>query len=115
MLSTDKFNELCREQQRTVDELADHLARGGFEKQKAVVAVKNWQKGLFKPKPSAEDIRDRVIRRGKRFSRLVLILSLCSHIGEEGSISHPINNGSKRSGCDGCLEIHEKARCDHDR
>jgi large subunit ribosomal protein L22 len=57
MLSTDKFNELCRERQMSVDELADHLARGGFDRQKAVVAVKNWQKGLFKPKPSAEDIR----------------------------------------------------------
>jgi large subunit ribosomal protein L22 len=57
MLSTEKFNELCREQQISVDELADHLARGGFDKQKAAVAVKNWQKGLFKPKPSAEDLR----------------------------------------------------------
>jgi large subunit ribosomal protein L22 len=57
MLSADKLKELCRQQQISVDDLASHLARGGFDRQKAVVAVKNWQKGLFKPEPRAEDIR----------------------------------------------------------
>jgi large subunit ribosomal protein L22 len=57
MLSADKLQELCRQQQISVDELASHLARGGFDRQKATVAVKNWQKGLFKPEPGAEDIR----------------------------------------------------------
>jgi len=41
----------------SADELAGHLARGGFDRQKATVAVKNWQKGLFKPEPHADDIR----------------------------------------------------------
>ena len=57
MLSTEKLNELCRDRQISVDELAGHLARGGFNSQKAAVAVKNWQKGLFKPEPCTEDIR----------------------------------------------------------
>jgi len=57
MLSADKLKELCRQQQISVDELASHLARGGFDRQKATVAVKNWQKGLLKPEPRAEDIR----------------------------------------------------------
>jgi large subunit ribosomal protein L22 len=57
MLSTEKLNELCRDQQISVEELASHLARGGFDQQKATVAVKNWQKGLFKPEPGVEDIR----------------------------------------------------------
>ena len=57
MLSADKLKELCRQQQISVDELASHLARGGFDRQKAAVAVKNWQKGLLKPEPRAEDIR----------------------------------------------------------
>ena len=57
MLSADKLKELCRQQQISIDELASHLARGGFDRQKATVAVKNWQKGLFKPEPRAEDIR----------------------------------------------------------
>lgn len=41
----------------SADALASHLARGGFDRQKATVAVKNWQKGLFKPEPRADDIR----------------------------------------------------------
>lgn len=57
MLSADKLNELCRRQQISVDDLADHLARGGFNKEKAAAAVRNWQKGLFKPVPRREDIR----------------------------------------------------------
>jgi large subunit ribosomal protein L22 len=57
MLSADKLKELCRQQQISVDDLASHLARGGFDRQKATAAVKNWQKGLFKPEPQAEDIR----------------------------------------------------------
>ncbi|MGB2865114.1 MAG: 50S ribosomal protein L22 [Sedimentisphaerales bacterium] len=57
MLSADKLKELCHEQRISVDELASHLARGGFDSQKAAVAVKNWQKGLFKPEPRADDIR----------------------------------------------------------
>jgi large subunit ribosomal protein L22 len=57
MLSADKLKELCRQQRISVDELAGHLARAGFNKQKAIAAVKNWQKGLFNPEPQAEDIR----------------------------------------------------------
>ena len=57
MLSADKLKELCQQQQISIDELAGHLARGGFDRQKATVAVKNWQKGLLKPEPRAEDIR----------------------------------------------------------
>lgn len=57
MLSADKLKELSKEQQISVDTLASHLARGGFDKAKAVAAVKNWQKGLFRPLPGAEDVR----------------------------------------------------------
>ena len=41
----------------SADSLAGHLARGAFDRQKAAVAIKNWQKGLFKPEPHTEDIR----------------------------------------------------------
>ena len=57
MLSADKLKELCQEQQIDLGELASHLARGGFSREKAAVAIKNWQKGLLKPKPHADDIR----------------------------------------------------------
>lgn len=57
MLSADKLKELTKEKKIGVDTLAGHLARGGFDKKKAVAAVKNWQKGLFKPIPGTEDVR----------------------------------------------------------
>ena len=57
MLSADKLKELVTERNMGVEELADRLARGGFSKQKAVVAIKNWQRGLYKPQPGMDDIR----------------------------------------------------------
>jgi large subunit ribosomal protein L22 len=57
MLSANKLKELCRQRQRGAEQLAEQLARGGFSKRQAAAAVKNWQKGLFKPIPGSEDIR----------------------------------------------------------
>jgi large subunit ribosomal protein L22 len=57
MLSANKLKELCQQQQMNVEQLADHLARPGLDKRGSVVAIQNWQKGLFKPKPRADDIR----------------------------------------------------------
>lgn len=57
MLSANKLKELSKERRIGVDALASHLARGGFDKDKAVAAVRNWQKGLFKPQPGTEDVR----------------------------------------------------------
>ncbi len=57
MLSANKLKELCQQQQMNLEQLADQLARPGLDKKGSVVAVRNWQKGLFKPKPRADDIR----------------------------------------------------------
>ena len=57
MLSTDKLKEVCQKKQMNVEQLAEQLVRGGLDKKKAVAAVKNWRKGLYKPTPSKEDIR----------------------------------------------------------
>ncbi len=57
MLSANKLKELCKQQQMNVEQLADHLARPGLNKRESIVAIQNWQKGLFKPKPRADDIR----------------------------------------------------------
>jgi large subunit ribosomal protein L22 len=57
MLSANKLKELCQERKLGVDELAERLARGSLSRQKAAAAVKNWQKGLYKPLPSVDDIR----------------------------------------------------------
>ncbi len=56
MLSSDKLNEQCKKQQVGVDQLAGHLARGGFSREAAISAIRNWQKKLFKPQPTTEDI-----------------------------------------------------------
>ena len=57
MLSVNKLNKLCRQRKADIEQLASQLARGGFDREKAVTAIKNWQKGLFKPIPRSEDIR----------------------------------------------------------
>ena len=57
MLSAEKFKDLCQLRQLDVRQLAGHLARAGFNEREAAVAVMNWQRGLFKPKPRAEDVR----------------------------------------------------------
>ncbi len=57
MLSAAKLQELCRERQMDIGQLAERLAGAKLNKKQAVAAVKNWQKGLFKPEPRADDIR----------------------------------------------------------
>jgi large subunit ribosomal protein L22 len=57
MLSADKLKQLVQESQMDVEQLARHLVGAGRDRNKAIASVKNWQKGLFKPQPSAEDVR----------------------------------------------------------
>ena len=57
MLSANKLKELCQQRQMDVEQLAGQLVRGGLDRGKAMAAVKNWQKGLFKPIPCTEDVR----------------------------------------------------------
>jgi large subunit ribosomal protein L22 len=56
MLSADKLKDLCRERQMSVGQLATHLVRGSRSQKNCVAAIRNWQKGLFKPKPTSDDI-----------------------------------------------------------
>ena len=56
MLSPEKLKEYCRERQMDVGQLADRLVGARLSKKQAVAAVKNWQKGLFKPEPRPDDI-----------------------------------------------------------
>ena len=57
MLSATKLKELCGQRQLDVVSIAGQLARGGLSREKAESAIKNWQKGLFKPIPRSEDIQ----------------------------------------------------------
>jgi large subunit ribosomal protein L22 len=57
MLSASKLKQFSEQRKVSVEQLAGQLARTGLDKQAAVSAVKNWQKGLFKPIPRGEDVR----------------------------------------------------------
>jgi len=57
MLSGNKLKELCQESNTGVDQLAAHMAHGGFSREDAASAVKNWQKCLYKPQPQTEDVQ----------------------------------------------------------
>ncbi len=70
MLSCSRLKELCSRQKIGVGQLAGHLARGGFDRKAAVSALRNWQKGLCKPKASGEDIERLASSLGVEVSRL---------------------------------------------
>jgi large subunit ribosomal protein L22 len=57
MLSAQKLKELCQLRQMNAASLGSHIATGGRDIKEASKAVKNWQRGLFKPKPSQGDIK----------------------------------------------------------
>lgn len=57
MLSATKLKEIAKQQQVGVEDLARRIVRGGLDMKDAVAAVRNWQRGLFKPQPRSEDIR----------------------------------------------------------
>ncbi len=57
MLSATRLKELCQQRRMGIEQLASQLVRGGLDSKEAATAVKNWQKGLFRPIPCREDIR----------------------------------------------------------
>lgn len=56
MLSSRKLKAICSKSQVDIERLTSHLARGGFDRKSALSAMKNWQKGLYKPQPKTEDV-----------------------------------------------------------
>ena len=56
MLSAVKLRKLCEQRRISVRQLAGQIVRAGLDEKRAVAAIGNWQKGLFKRKPSKEDI-----------------------------------------------------------
>jgi large subunit ribosomal protein L22 len=57
MISAVKLKELSRARKVTTEELAGYLLRRGLDRNEAVAAVNNWQKGLYKPRPQKNDIQ----------------------------------------------------------
>jgi len=57
MLSADKLKRIIGQRRMSIEELSTQLVRGRLGEKKAAAAIRNWQKGLFKPIPRQEDIR----------------------------------------------------------
>jgi large subunit ribosomal protein L22 len=57
MLSAAKLKRFCEQRQMSTEQLATQLVRGGLNNEEAAAAVKNWQRGLFRPIPRKDDVR----------------------------------------------------------
>jgi large subunit ribosomal protein L22 len=57
MLSPAKLKEISQRQQVTIDDMARGLVRGGLNMKEATSAIRNWERGLMRPVPHAEDVR----------------------------------------------------------
>ncbi len=56
MLSSKKLNEMCAQRKMSGSDIADRITHGGFDSKAATRAIANWRKGLFKPKPTRDDV-----------------------------------------------------------
>lgn len=56
MLSSSKLKKLSKEHKMGANHLAGFVSRGALTQKKAASALRNWMKGLYKPKPRTEDI-----------------------------------------------------------
>jgi large subunit ribosomal protein L22 len=56
MLSSSKLKKLCSERKANAGTLAEQIVRGGLDRQEAMSAIKNWQKGLHSPMPRKGDV-----------------------------------------------------------
>ncbi len=57
MLNATKLKQVCKERKANLEQLAGQIARAGLDKKAAISALKNWQRGLYRPTPDTEDIR----------------------------------------------------------
>lgn len=58
MLNAAKLRELCKRRNISEQQLSGYLTSGKLNQAQAVKAVKNWKKGLLKPAPSRDDVRN---------------------------------------------------------
>lgn len=55
-MNVQRFNELFGQGKVTMESLAAQLIRPGMDHADAIRALRNWRKGLFKPRPTKADI-----------------------------------------------------------
>ena len=57
MLSGSKLKQVSADRNVSAEQLAGYVAYGSRSNEKAVSAVKNWIRGLYKPLPTTEDVK----------------------------------------------------------
>jgi large subunit ribosomal protein L22 len=77
MLSANRLRKFRQQRQMSIEQLAGQLVRGGLSRKQAAVAVQNWQKGLFRPIPRKEDIRNLAAALSAEVNELVAWHSSC--------------------------------------
>jgi len=79
MLSSIKLKRLCETRKTGISELAGQLARSGLDAKEARSAIRNWQRGLFKPVPRRDDIRNLAAGLSSEVNDLLQWQSICRY------------------------------------
>ena len=79
MLNSQKLKKISKDRKVSVEQLGGQMVRAGLDKQDAISAVKNWQKGLFKPIPSTEDIKRLAAALGVEPNEIAAWCSTCRY------------------------------------
>lgn len=77
MLSGLKLAKCCKMAGMTLASLAEKLVRPGLDAGAALSALKNWKRGLYKPRPTAQDIENMI--RALGVSREALVVWSACH------------------------------------
>ena len=56
MLSGDKLKECLQASEQSLNDVAAALVRPGLDQEDACRALRNWQRGLYKPQPTVQDL-----------------------------------------------------------
>lgn len=79
VLNAGKLRQLCNNRRLSGEQLAGQLVRAGLGRQQAMSALKNWQKGLLKPRPQKEDISRLASALSVEDNELVVWRSCCRY------------------------------------
>ena len=79
MLSAVKFRDIVEEKNVGIDQLASSLVHGGLKSGEAVTLINNWKRGLFKVKPSLEDINKLASALSVETSEITCWESVCKY------------------------------------
>ena len=116
MLSGKKLKQICQKRKMSDSQLAEHLVRGGMSKAEAASAIRNWMRGLYTPKPSAEDVEDLATALGVETRKFPSgePLSICSYVSPQGCdwLQHLIAGRDVQDALDMLKFTHQRA-ADH--